>query len=92
MHPVLQLAFDHWIFHPLGYCVGTPSQVLLCKGYNFWSGIGACFISLTLITGLLAFYKHHNCHHKRCWRPGHKHPVHGWPACKTHYHDVPEHV
>jgi hypothetical protein len=81
-----------FLLHPLGYCQGTPHQQMLCKGYNFWSGIGSDVSEITLLGMVVALIKHHNCHSKRCLRPGHKHPVHGWPACKKHWHEVPSHI
>lgn len=61
------------------------------EGYQFWSGIGS---DVFLITGLAAFYKHINCEQKGCWLPGHRHPDHGRPVCRQHYHhDVtPQHL
>jgi hypothetical protein len=41
---------------------------------------------------LLALWKHHNCHHRLCPLPGHRHPDYGWPACKAHWHEVPAHL
>jgi hypothetical protein len=80
---------DGFLLHPLGYCVGNAHQVMLCKGYNFWSGIAGSFASdwqnLTLpIMGAL-FLRHHNCHVKGCWRLGHPHPEHHWPSCRRHW-------
>lgn len=64
-------------------------------GYQFWSGIAGSFVvSLPpWIVALVLFIRHKNCHHKRCWSIfTHLHPDHGWPVCKKHYHEVPDHV
>jgi len=64
------------ISHPLGLCVGTPTQILLCKGYNLWSGIVSDVGEVTLITALIAtlvtLYKRHNCAVPRCPNLSHK--------------------
>lgn len=75
------LAFDHWIFHPL---VG--------RGYQFWSGIAGCFVSLGMLGGILAYLRKHNCHRKGCWRlQWHPDPDSGHPLCKKHHpHDPAE--
>jgi hypothetical protein len=87
---------DGYLLHPLGYCTGTPHVVELCKGYNFWSGIGSDISEITLvfmvIGALLAFWHHHNCHAVGCRRIGHMHPDFHWPSCKTHWNDKPDHV
>jgi hypothetical protein len=61
-------ALPAWFWHPLGYCTGTPHQVMLCKGYNAWSGIQGSF--LTNLPGWLAalalLWFHHNCHEPGC--------------------------
>jgi hypothetical protein len=62
------------------------------NGYQWHSGPGANFGELTTFAGLVAFLRHKNCHQKRCWRIGHNHPEHGWPSCKRHYNDVPDHT
>lgn len=54
-------------------------------GYQFWSGIGS---DVFLVTGAAAFYKHVNCEQPGCWRFGHRHPDHGRPTCRKHYHDT----
>lgn len=72
-----------WIFHPLHG-----------EGYQFWSGIAGSF--LTSLPGwfvaIIVSARHKNCHHKRCWRLGHNHPKFGWPACKDHWNEKPEHL
>lgn len=56
-------------------------------GYQFWSGIESAIERPLGWLGLGALYlRHHNCEHKGCWRPGHRHPDHGRPVCRAHYH------
>ena len=91
----------HWLWHPLGVCAGSAKQVLQCRSYAFWSGIGSDFGELTLvisaITGLvllLRFYKTHlTCHVTTCNRPA-LHPVIGTPyrTCAPHHPTVPDDV
>lgn len=60
------------------------------NGYQWWSGPGSDLGELTLviaiITTLVTFYKHHNCEEPGCPRLGHRHPDHGRPVCRIHYH------
>jgi hypothetical protein len=57
----------HWILHVLG--VDNVSG----PWYGFWSGFGSDLGEVTIIAGLLAIYKRHNCHVKGCLRIG-RHP------------------
>lgn len=43
-------------------------QPLRGLGYQFWSGIASDVGEVTLIIGLAAFLRHHNCGVRRCWR------------------------
>lgn len=72
--------------HPLGVCVGTHAQVIACKGYNFWSGIGSDLGEITLLAAVIGLYKHINCEEPHCPWMGHRHPDHGRPVCRKHYH------
>lgn len=59
----------------------TPLDPLRNDGYQFWSGIG----SGSPIFGAVVLWWHHNkCIEKRCFRKGHKDPVHGHPLCRKH--------
>jgi hypothetical protein len=67
--------------------------------YGFWSGFGSDLGEATLLAGLGAAYRHHNCHAERCFRLGRA--VDGTPyvACPKHHPDhhgtkrkVPLHV
>ena len=62
------------------------------NGYQWWSGAGSDLTELALLGAVVTHFRHHNCHHKGCWRLGHAHPKHGWPACKHHWNETPEHV
>lgn len=87
---MLHAAVLSFLWHPLGYCSGTHSQIDACRSYNFWSGI---FGDATVFTGfgavLLAFWRTHNCHVKRCPRlMWHPHPETGHPVCQHHHPDT----
>ena len=77
----LAQAFSTYGLHPLH-----------ANGYQWWSGEGSDLTELSLIVALAGIAKHHNCHRKGCWRPGHRHPEHGWPSCKRHWNERPDHV
>ena len=62
------------------------------NGYQFWSGMGSDIGEATIVTALVAQYKHRNCHEKGCWRMGHQHPITGAIHCKHHWNIVPDHV
>ena len=64
------------------------------NGYQWHSGIGSVYTPKDLVyMGALAKMAHHkNCHRKGCWRFGHPHPEHGWPACKHHWNDDCNHL
>jgi hypothetical protein len=54
--------------------------------YNFWSGFGSDLAEFSILAGLIAFYRKHNCHVRRCWRLQH-HAVEGTPyvVCRRHH-------
>jgi hypothetical protein len=58
-------------------------------GYQFWSGIGSDFGEYTVAASVIGTaaltWKHINCEHPKCPRPGHRHPDHGRPVCRRHY-------
>jgi len=58
--------------------------------YSFWSGIGADLGEATIITGMLALYRKHNCHARGCWRIG-KLGVDGTPYVVCHRHHPAHH-
>lgn len=55
--------------------------------YGFWSGFGSDLGEATLLAGLAAAYRHHNCHVEKCPRLGRQ--VEGTPyiACPKHHPD-----
>jgi hypothetical protein len=56
------------------------------NGYQFWSGIGSDAGELAILGGIIAIYRRHNCHIRRCWRLSwHVHPEHGHPVCRRHH-------
>ena len=64
----------------------TPLDPLHNDGYQFWSGIGS---GSPLLAAMGAWWHHHNCVEKGCWRKGHKDPEHGHPVCKKHQDKLP---
>ena len=56
------------------------------KGYGFWSGVGSDIGEVALIGAVIAAYRRHNCHVRRCWRLQ-RHPVEGtpWIVCRKHH-------
>lgn len=54
------------------------------EAYQFWSGIGSDLGEVTLVIGLGAWWHHHTCTERRCWRKGHPDPETGHPACRKH--------
>lgn len=88
---IWQIVNSPYIAHPLGYCAGTPVQIRDCRGYNLWSGIVSDIGEITLVGGVLTlvvgFWSHHNCHQKGCpwlsWHPDEN----GHPVCKKHHSD-----
>ena len=79
----------HWIATAVSTYLLHP---LRGDGYQWWSGAGSDLGEATLVVAVLGVVKHHNCHHKGCPLPGHRHPKHGWPACRKHWNDTPDHV
>lgn len=56
---------QHWLSVHTG-TVNEPGPY-----YGFFSGFGSDLGELTLIGGVLAIYKKHNCHARWCFRFGH---------------------
>lgn len=85
-HTVASLTF---LLHPIGLCVGPPHAIELCRGYNFWSGIGSDIGEVAIIGGLIQIVRHLNCHQHRCWRIGRF--THGHlKLCARHHPKVPD--
>jgi hypothetical protein len=70
----------YWLWHPL---IGV--------GYQFWSGIASDIGEVTLIGGMIAIYRKHNCGAPRCLRLG-KHPTADGlhHLCAKHHPDLPD--
>lgn len=77
----LQTAFSTYVLH-----------VEHGNGYQWHSGFGSDLGQYTVVGAVIGAAKHKNCHHKGCWRIGHYHPDHGWPSCRHHYSETPEHA
>lgn len=52
--------------------------------YGFFSGFGSDLGEITLITAVIAAWRHKNCHHPWCLRTGK--PVEGTPYIACHRH------
>lgn len=72
------------MLHGLLYWLGLTNAA--GPVYSFWSGFGSDLGEVTLIAGVIALYRQHNCHVTGCWRIG-KHPVMGTPyvTCAKHH-------
>ena len=64
-----------WWWHPLqhwlAYMTGSLNSSGTPPNYNFWSGFGSDLGEVTIVGGMLAIYRKHNCHSRWCWRFGH---------------------
>lgn len=76
-----------WLAGALGLQHDLGMDTQTSKQYASASG------SLPIIVAALGFssffvglWKHVNCEQDGCWRPGHRHPGHGRPVCRNHYH------
>ncbi len=52
----------------------------------FGTSISEVLMDVTLLTLLGGLYRHINCEQPGCRRLGHRHPDHGRPVCRKHYH------
>ena len=73
----------NWFWHPIAPCSVPAAQFAKCKGYNFWSGIGADVGEITLIvsliSGIIWFRTHYQCHEETCSKIG----MHHVPGLRT---------
>jgi hypothetical protein len=83
---VLAVIFGIWhdfYFHWFEVHTGTVNE----SGpyYGFWSGFGSDLGEATIVVGVAAAWRHHNCHVKGCPRIGR--PIPGTPyiACPKHH-------
>ena len=68
--------FD-WAYHAFRWTWHDPD------GYNFISGPLA---DITLVGGVYAIFRRHNCHARHCWRIGrHKVPGTDFIVCRKHH-------
>lgn len=68
-----------WLYVHLGIAGTGPY-------YGFWSGFGSDIGEVTVLGLVLAVFRKHNCHARRCWRIG-RHQVEGtvWTTCRKHH-------
>lgn len=74
----------HWLSHAFSVYV---LHVQNGNGYQFWSGFGSDLGEATLFGVAIGAWRHINCESPGCPRTGHRHPDHGRPVCRKHYHD-----
>jgi hypothetical protein len=55
---------QHW----LAFMTGSENTSGAPPNYNFWSGFGSDLGEVTILVGMYAVYKKHNCGVKWCWR------------------------
>lgn len=83
----------HWLLIALRTYLVHP---LHGNGYQWWSGEGSDLGEYSIAAAVFAhpviYLRHNNCHHKGCWKLGHRHPEHGWPACRDHWDELPAHL
>lgn len=78
----------HWFEIHTGTARGGPDPY-----YNFWSGFGSDMgeyaIASSLIVGIVAAYRRHQCQEPTCWWLG-KHPTHDgtFILCRRHHPDL----
>ena len=83
---ILAVIFAIWrdfYFHWFEVHTGTVNET--GTYYAFWSGSGSDVGEATIVVGIVAAWRHHNCHVKGCPRLGR--PVPGTPyiACPRHH-------
>lgn len=59
--------------------------------YGFWSGFGSDLGEITLIAGLVAWWRAGECHVDSCHRRG-KYPFKHYKLCRVHHPDMPDKV
>lgn len=82
-----------WLAGVLGlqHTMGMDTQTT--KNYDSVSGVLPIIVtSFAYSSFFAAIWKHVNCEQPGCPWPGHRHPDHGRPVCRRHYHAdvVPE--
>ena len=56
---------SHWLLHFFGLDSASGTA------YLAWSGVLSDLGEVTIVGGMLAIYRKHNCHRRWCWRFGH---------------------
>jgi hypothetical protein len=57
------------------------------KNYDLASGEGPMMVTVLGFSGMfVTWWRHVNCEVRGCPFPGHRHPGHGRPICRRHYH------
>jgi hypothetical protein len=59
--------------------------------YNFWSGFGSDIGEVTIIVGLVAWWKQGECHVDKCHKRG-KYPFQHFKLCRVHHPGVPDKI
>jgi len=59
-------ALQHW----LAVHTGSVNEPGVAPGNAFWGGVASDLGEVTLVGGMLAIYRKHNCHQRHCWRFG----------------------
>ena len=85
-----------WLYHPLGYCAGTPVEIRDCKGYNSWSGSFSDVTELTDLAAVLitvfSVWMHTRCDSPGCLRKGKYKTANGHHRqCRVCHPDLPDH-
>jgi hypothetical protein len=76
-----------WLAGVLGIQRSLGIDTQLSKNYALVSGSLPVVIASFGFAGVLAtMFKHLNCEQPGCWKLGHRHPDHGRPVCREHYH------
>ena len=77
------------MWNAVAYFFGIHFYGPTSQWYNFWSGFGSDLAEFSILLGLIAVYRKHNCHVKRCWRLQH-HVVAGTPyvVCRKHHPSI----
>lgn len=77
----------HWLMVHLSQETGTSNAA--SRAYDFWSGFGSDIGEITLVAGVAAYWRKHNCHQHRCWRLS-RHPVGDgtFVVCRRHHPDI----
>lgn len=76
-------ALQHW----LAYMTGSLNTSGAPPNYNFFSGFGSDLGELTLLGGLIAVYRRHNCEVRKCWRLGRHQTAAQHHVCRRHHPD-----